>query len=227
MKIIASDFDGTLYRNHLISDRDREAIRRWQAAGNLFGLVTGRGEEIREDAAELGVILDFTIAHNGAVILDRDGVLLREDSFDAAIAKDYYDFAYNESGFSFQYGKPETDHLVGRKTQIELLLHNSEDARALCEQINARFGDRLNSFTNGVWINTVAVGTSKASGIANFAALCGVSRENIFAVGDSYNDLSMLEAYDGYVVASAGDGMKQLIPNVCDDIAHLTEIAGL
>ena len=227
MKIIASDFDGTLYRNHQISARDREAIRRWQAAGNLFGLVTGRDSGIREDAAELGVTLDFTIAHSGALIFDRDGVLLREDSFDAAIAKEYYSFAYDESGFSFQHERPDTDNRVGRETQIELLLHTGEDARALCELINARFGDRLNSFTNGVWINTVAVGTSKASGIANFAALCGVERENIFAVGDSYNDLSMLNAYDGYVVASASDGMKRLVSHVCEDIAHLTEIAGL
>ena len=226
MKIIASDFDGTLYRHSEISARDREAIARWQAAGNLFGLVTGRGGEIAREVSGLGVALDFTIAHNGAVILDRDGKVLRRDAFDAAIAKDYFDFAYDESGYTFQYEKPDTDKYTGLETQIALLLHTQEDAQSLCEKVNERFGDRLNSFTNGWWINTVAKGVSKASGIAHFAAFCGVSRENIFVVGDSYNDLSMLTVYDGYIVATADAGMKRLIPNVCEDIAHLTEIAG-
>ena len=227
MKIIASDFDGTLYRHGEISERDREAIRRWQTAGNLFGLVTGRGGEIHHEVEALGVTLDFTIAHNGAVILDRDGKELRRDAFDAAIAKDYYDFAYDESGFTFQYEKPDTSSCEGTETQIALLLHTQEDAQALCVKVNERFGDRLNSFTNGWWINTVARDISKASGIAHYAEICGVDRENIFVVGDSYNDLSMLTAYDGYIVATADAGMKKLVPNVCEDIAHLTEIAGI
>ncbi len=227
MKIIASDFDGTLYRHGEISARDREAIARWQAAGNLFGLVTGRGGEIFREVGALGVTLDFTVAHNGAVILDREGHVIREDAFDAAIAREYFDFAYDESGYSFQYAKPDTSKYIGLETQIALLLHNQEDAQALCGIIQSKFGDRLNSFTNGWWINTVAKDVSKATGIARYSEICGVARENIFVVGDSYNDLSMLTAFDGYIVATADAGMKKLIPRVCEDIAHLTEIAGL
>ena len=41
MYILASDFDGTL--NHGgISQRSRDAIAAFRAAGNLFGIVTGR-----------------------------------------------------------------------------------------------------------------------------------------------------------------------------------------
>ena len=227
MKIIASDFDGTLYRNRQITERDREAIQKWQDAGNLFGLVTGRGSGIIRDAAELGVILDFALVDNGAVILDKDGNILRQDTFDASIAKEYYDFSYDESGFSFQKEKPDTGKYVGRETQMSLLLTNEEDARELSAILNKKFGDRLNSFSNGCWINTVAAGVSKATGIANFAEIHGVCRKNIWVVGDHYNDLPMLKAYDGFIVSTAVDGMKKLIPNVCEDIAHLTEIAGL
>ena len=42
MKIIASDYDGTL--NHGgIDDKKRNAIKEWRKAGNLFGIVSGRG----------------------------------------------------------------------------------------------------------------------------------------------------------------------------------------
>ncbi|MBQ7983262.1 MAG: HAD hydrolase family protein [Clostridia bacterium] len=79
MKLIASDFDGTLYRNRIITDRDRSAIAEWQARGNLFGIVTGRGAGIIETAAEHGITLDYAITENGAVVLDRDGNILYED----------------------------------------------------------------------------------------------------------------------------------------------------
>ena len=227
MKIIASDFDGTLYRNRQISERDKEAIKKWQDAGNLFGLVTGRGCGIMADAADLGVNLDFALVDNGAIILDKDGNVLRKDTFDAAIAKEYYDFSYDESGFTFLHEKPDTSKYVGRETQIALLLNNENDARELSAILNEKFGDKLNSFSNGGWINTVAAGVSKATGIKNYSEIRGVCRKNIWVVGDHYNDLSMLQAYDGYIVSTATDGMKKLIPNVCEDIAHLTEIAGL
>ena len=42
MKIAASDYDGTLFRNEVIAKADVEGIRRWRAAGNKFGVVTGR-----------------------------------------------------------------------------------------------------------------------------------------------------------------------------------------
>ena len=44
MKIIASDFDGTL-NYHGISAEDTAAIAKFRAAGNKFGIVTGRDLE--------------------------------------------------------------------------------------------------------------------------------------------------------------------------------------
>ena len=41
MKIIASDFDGTINYNGRVSDEDKAAIKRFRAAGNRIGIVTG------------------------------------------------------------------------------------------------------------------------------------------------------------------------------------------
>ena len=101
MKLIASDFDGTLYRNGEISARDRAAIEAWQAGGNLFGIVTGRGADILDTAHRLGIALDYAIAYNGALVLDRDGGVLYEDVFPRGLAREYFDFAY-AGEFRFQ-----------------------------------------------------------------------------------------------------------------------------
>lgn len=70
-RLFATDFDGTLTRGG-ISERSREAIRRFRAAGGVIGVVTGRGAPISlpifGDAE-----LDFISCCNGALLLLPDG----------------------------------------------------------------------------------------------------------------------------------------------------------
>ena len=226
MKIIASDFDGTLYRNRIITDRDKNAILQWQKDGNAFGIVTGRGRDILETAAEHGIKLDYAIAYNGALVLNEKGEVLYEDWFQRGIAKEYYDFAYStEYQFAHPYNCTVDENDTSKEHQLTLLLKDSEDAKEFAKLLNEKFEGRLTSFSNGQWINTVKYGTSKATGIEHYAELFGVDRKDIYTVGDFFNDLPMLQAFDGYVVSTCHPEMKKLIPNVCDDIAHLTEIA--
>ena len=70
-KVAASDFDGTLFREQKFSSEDLEAIKNWRAAGNKFGLVTGRCYPMlipHLQAADLKI--DFAICDNGAIIFD-------------------------------------------------------------------------------------------------------------------------------------------------------------
>ena len=41
MKIIGSDYDGTLNHNG-IDDKKRQAIEKWRDAGNVFAIVSGK-----------------------------------------------------------------------------------------------------------------------------------------------------------------------------------------
>ncbi len=50
MKILGSDFDGTLTVGGIDAAKC-EAIRAWRRVGNLFGLVSGRGRGERPPAA--------------------------------------------------------------------------------------------------------------------------------------------------------------------------------
>ena len=70
-KVAASDFDGTIYRNEKISDDDLTAVRAWRAAGNKFGIVTGRPViMLAPQLKTLGLDTDFSICCNGAVIYE-------------------------------------------------------------------------------------------------------------------------------------------------------------
>ena len=85
-KVAASDFDGTIYRGEKISDDDISAIRAWRAAGNKFGIVTGRAFIMLEPLLKLfGVDTDFNICCNGSAIYGGDGQTL----FEAELPKDF------------------------------------------------------------------------------------------------------------------------------------------
>lgn len=225
MKLIASDFDGTIYRNQKISVRDKEAVLRWQKEGNVFGIVTGRGSDILRTLAEHGINLDYAIAYNGALVFNSKGEVLCEDWFKRGIAREYYDFAY-DTDFKFAREKNTSDFPEDetKEHQLSLLLEDEDDAKELAVLLNEKFEGRLTSYSNGHWINTVKYGVSKATGIARYAEIMNISEDDIYTVGDFFNDLPMLQAFNGYVVSSCHPEMKKFIPNVCEDIAHLTEI---
>ena len=78
-KIIATDFDGTLNQGG-IQPHVAEAIERFRAEGNLFGVVTGR-----DKAGSYGIFsreklfgFDFVLALNGALAFDAAGNKLYE-----------------------------------------------------------------------------------------------------------------------------------------------------
>ena len=79
LKVAASDFDGTIYRGEKISAEDLVAVRNWRAAGNKFGIVTGRcypmlAHHLREFELEI----DFAICDNGSIIFDGGGQIIFE-----------------------------------------------------------------------------------------------------------------------------------------------------
>ena len=233
MKIIASDFDGTIRKWGGVSLSDRAAIRRWQAQGNAFGIVTGRGREIFDLARDEGIALDYAVVLNGAQVIGRSREILYEEVFDRALEGPYMEFVsrYPQTDpATVQYAlrdpeKAETEENIYGICQFSLVLPTDADADALTERLNEAFADTLVSFANGRCINTVKKGVSKATGIACYASRFGIAEKDVFAVGDAKNDLPMLLAYDGFCVNSASEEMKQIILRHVENITELCDIA--
>lgn len=69
MKLLISDFDGTLYQNNTIEDHTLLKIEKWQKEGNYFIVATGRDySSIMEKIKIHDISPDFIIGNNGATI---------------------------------------------------------------------------------------------------------------------------------------------------------------
>ena len=82
MKIIGSDYDGTLNFGG-IDVKKRQAIAAWRAAGNLFVLVSGRhSSNVRDLHLEQDFPCDYFIGSNGAVIRNDKNEVVHADCCD-------------------------------------------------------------------------------------------------------------------------------------------------
>ncbi len=227
MKLIASDFDGTVGRGEQLQ-KDVEAIRRFRAAGNLFGLVSGRniaGLRYVQHRAEIPV--DFLLSDSGGTCYV-DGRMLFCAQSCSEVFFPLCSFLMARNTRLLAVNRPDGSdmlyyrHRDGREEynpkralwqertfpQMSGLFGDYAECREKAEELERLF-PRLTALPNDDCLDIVPKGRNKAVGIAELAEHFGVKKEEIFTVGDNYNDLAMLDAYQSFVVASAPDEVKQ------------------
>ena len=242
MKIIASDYDGTL--NHGgIDDKKRNAIKEWREKGNKFGIVSGR---ITDDLLRIykkdKLELDFLLACNGAVVLTTDGKILKEDRVDGDILKPILDFIFSlgadwatiQSDRSYIIDENDNDRLPDeftRKTlpdlkyfnQISTILEDEEEALMVTNAIKEQFGDKLNPLQNGRCIDIVSSTINKAQGLYDYLELVGGKYEDMITVGDNINDTHMIKEFRSYAMANGVQSIKDIADYEIEGITELIE----
>lgn len=245
-RILFSDFDGTLYINAKVSDADREALRRWRAAGNLFAMASGRQiSALKDHLAEEGVEWDYLLCLNGAEGYDRNEQMLFETAIDIGLLPELYRTIVQDDGWANVCYGPRADrvktencsdfnsdhahypesHLASfsKFTQICTAMRTEAEAPAVKERVLARFGDYVCAELNGHCIDVNARGVSKSNGIAKLIERIGIGEDCVYAIGDNFNDLSMLTAYNGYAVAHAPEEVRRQAGHTVKSVAELID----
>lgn len=242
MKIIASDYDGTL--NHGgIDDVKREAIKRWRKAGNLFGLVSGRGKAdlfriLEKDKFEC----DFLLASNGAVILNPDGEILKESRCDGKLAKPLLEFIMSNgcewadvhTAFKCTIDERDDERFEDEFTvetlpeipyfnQISTFLPSVEEAARVTEAVKKEFGEYLNPLQNGVCIDIVSADMNKAQGLYKLLEIVGGKYEDMITVGDNINDTHMIAEFRSYAMENAVQSIKDIADYITPGVTELIE----
>lgn len=70
-------------------------------------------------------------------------------------------------------------------------------------------------------IEVISCKTNKSIAIKEIAKIENISRENIYTVGDSFNDLEMLEAFNGFCMESGEETVKNKILNKCSSVEEV------
>lgn len=192
MKLIASDFDGTIFIDEKIKTEDIKAIRDFQDKGNLFGIVTGRTYHSLFVLIEGKMDPDFVIANNGSHIFVKNGKDMTEVlkySLDQDKIRDVIDF-YG--------GKYQTRIFTDKDRAVDKIsdLREGEEILSLAiysdNMLENPFQEDL-SFHKSIGVTDVInSAVSKQTGIEFIKDFYGFDKE-IIAIGDDFNDIKFLE----------------------------------
>lgn len=241
MKIIASDYDGTL--NHGgIDDAKRAAVAEWQKKGNLFVVVTGRDKcfcpEMKENS---GITMDYYLACNGAMILNSGFETIEETRIDKAVIVPLLRYLFE---LDCPWANVCADELyriynVDRKdcpqaaltisdakaiafcNQISTALPTFEESAAVAAAVKEKFGEFVNPLQNGTCLDIVPVGMDKAQGIYRLLNICGAGYEDVITVGDNVNDLAMLREFYSYAMENGVDAIKLVADKTTPSVTDL------
>lgn len=222
--LFASDYDGTLYKDHIIRESDLKAIQDFRTLGHKFGIVTGRSiDSIRHEIDLHQIPVDFVVGINGGVVLDHEYNELFVSKMDPAISDEIIDlladsdveFYGTNDGYRISRTvlKEQDEHYKPNiaSTSIEAIKEagvsamyiwsgTDEKAIDLSNLINDRFGRYgIHSYPNTVAVDVGVKDITKSSGIEAIRNHYGYTG-NVYAIGDSYNDVPMIRDFHGFLM---------------------------
>lgn len=245
-KILASDLDGTLIFNGKLDNINRESILKMKKHGHLFGVSTGRpynGVKFLYD--EYNIDPDFYVLLNGALVINKENRILKHEIIPYEIVKKIYDKYKNSSFIGIDNGY-ESITLKGRneyswdsikhgtinelennKNSLMSLDFSNIDIREIdqmCNDINDEFGDAVVAYRNSYFVDIVPKGCSKGNGVNLILKEFGIDKENLYVIGDSYNDVSMFsETKNSFTFNMVEDKLKSYANFIVDSVSECIE----
>lgn len=246
MKVFASDYDGTLRINGVVSKNNLDALKVWKEKGNKFGLVTGRSvESALDEVKRYGFDLDFLVCNNGGVIYDKEMHLLKLFTMDfdkakalideirqmdcnsfvlnngVARAKENVNSSYEDYKYGHYSSEYSVERLIEEKVIAQIVISINDDALGskIADYINTKYDGYLSAFPNVNCVDIVPYGVDKRAGLAYVCEHYGYADDDVYVCGDAFNDLPMLTAYQGASLYHAYDEVKKQVPVIVKEVA--------
>ncbi|AKH97680.1 phosphoglycolate phosphatase [Halanaeroarchaeum sulfurireducens] len=202
---LAVDIDGTLSRaDRSIDPRVLDALREWDAP---VVIATGKALPFPVALCQFVGIPERVIAENGGISVVDDELLVHGDRDAAdAVVRDY-----EEAGFDLGWGELD---LANRWRETEIAV--SHDAPL--DPLSAIADDHgLEVVDTGFAYHVKSPTVSKGTALTDVAETLGVPPSSFVAIGDSENDVGMLErAGESFAVANADELARRAAETVTE-----------
>jgi Cof subfamily protein (haloacid dehalogenase superfamily) len=251
-RLIASDIDGTLTFDGIsVSDRCRRTIAALRERGQIFTLCTGRNIAGAKNFLPLLTPETPIITYHGSVITTPEGRILYENRLTAESTRRILElgaekkatilvwhdgkmFAREMSRMVVDYekfcGEPvirigDFSELFGISASKIIWFDEADVIRGHIKQLDTVDTDGFTYHTSHpCFLEFISGGASKGQALLRVAEMLRIAREEIIAVGDGMNDLSMIECAGlGVAMGNASQRLK----NAADFIAPECERDGL
>ena len=200
MKILASDFDNTIYLENINQTKNNvEQIKKFLNLGNIFCIITGRNyTDLKLLLNENNIPYSYLICEDGAKIFNNmdyclDTVLLKRTEVEKIISiieKNNWDY-YLDDG----YNKTNNyDDCV----KIVIPCKDEELKKLIVNTIKKEI--KVHIYASRRHINIIDKSVNKAKALKRLLNLEKLSEASLYVIGDNDNDYEMLKEFNGAIM---------------------------
>ncbi|MGD9909962.1 MAG: Cof-type HAD-IIB family hydrolase [Candidatus Izemoplasmatales bacterium] len=239
MAIVFMDLDGTLLENGHPAKNSIEAIKMLKANGHLPVVATGRVPYLAEDILQ-ELQIDTYICASGSYIVSR-GMLLVEKKIEIPLIERLFEFAdlhkidiVSEATNHYVAYRKETnqadlfaDYFQVKRPTVDKDYHYHHPILAfnvfdhhIIDELRKEFPEFVINKASDLGYDINIKGDLKADGMSYLVDYLKYPENEVYAIGDAYNDISMIQkAHTGIAMGNAKEEVKKVSDYVTTDVS--------
>ena len=222
-KVLVSDFDNTLYVNDEQIIQNNKRIKKFINDGNIFIIATGRSYiDVSKMIDKYNIPYNYLICNDGGTIFDNNGKLLLKKDIPINIAYDIMNYVklnnleeltYIDTGFDY------TKVIDEEVNAIIIKDINKIYSEKILQEIENKHSE-IHGYISDNWINITEKTVTKANGIKFLEQYLNLNHNNIYTIGDTINDISMIKGYNGSCMINSTSNLKKYCQNQFDSVSE-------
>lgn len=210
MKILASDFDLTLYvKEEAVIKNNVSAISKFIKLGNLFCIITGRNySNIKKLLTQYHIPYHYLICQDGAKIFDSmdycfsTEYLSREKIEQILPIIEKYNFSYYlDDGYN---ETTNFDDCIKVACYLKGRIRAAEELTSELKPLG------VYAYLSTDHINIVDNSVNKKNALEKVLLHADCNKNDLYVIGDSINDLEMLTAFQGAIMKNHHKNLEKL-----------------
>lgn len=210
MKILASDFDNTLYiKDEEQLNKNILSLKEYLSKGNLFCIITGRSyTSIKILLDKYHIPYSYLICEDGAKIFNNldyclHTIMLQPEE----ISKIQKVFAANNTKCLLEDGYNITEN---PNDCVKILATYTD--KALANKIVKELQEQTNTYAyvSSEHVNVISNTTNKEIGLKTLLDLEKLSQSDLYVIGDDINDYEMLKEFNGAIMKKHHPALSNL-----------------
>ena len=236
MKLFVTDYDGTLFTDEVSIKENIEMLKKLQENNTKIIIATGRSyPSIMNQLSKYPIPYDYIIAADGSVIYDTLGNVLKLYEMNEEIIepfkKYYQEINYEEIQFVYKEGYSNILTSIKGLLGINVCImtkNYSEELNNKLLKMKEIYKDY--SFFSYIhpdysYLCVKPKGITKATLITYLMDKYHVTKDNVYVIGDSYNDYNMIKEYNGVAMTTSYPEILEIVnktyPSVSDYIKDI------
>lgn len=225
-KMLVSDYDRTFYLNDVDIEKNKVAVKKFREKGNIFVIATGRSFLDFKNKFDLyHMDYDYLIINHGATILDKNDNIIYNFSINEEIISELrQDLEMEKSIKNFCCSELESRVDFGYKnlTKIHIQYCDKKTVLTIIDRIHKKYDEYVNVYCiTGNAIEIISKKTDKSFAIELLLKKLKVEENLVYAIGDGYSDIEMIQRFHGYCMKDSVDELKLLAQKEYESVALL------